>query len=186
MFLKRVNFFGKHTTETYGTWHCSQRRRWNSRSEQPRCWNVRNLGVARCLIGQAGHVNHESASSQIFEWMQLLCPTKLTSETDGSCKIIADCLPLSASIIYDTVIRSIIDKSSRRESTQAAKITVLRSYLILTYKFFVDKKRILEDFVAYNIKNNLLKLHLEQKPCRKSIINPSKSAFLKIYEAISF
>jgi len=34
-------------------------------AEQPWSWNVRNLGVARCLIGQAGRVNHESASSDI-------------------------------------------------------------------------------------------------------------------------
>lgn len=102
MFLKRVNFFGKHTTETYVTGHCSHRRRWNSWSEQPRCWNVRNLGVARCLIGQAGRVNHESASSQIFEWMQLLCPAELTSETGGSRKIIADCPPLSCPRVLST------------------------------------------------------------------------------------
>lgn len=70
-FLKRVNFFGKHTTGTYVTGHCSCRRRWNSRSEQLRCWNVRNLGVARCLIGQIGRVNHESASSDI--WMDASC-----------------------------------------------------------------------------------------------------------------
>lgn len=64
---QHVNFFGKHTTGIYVTGHCSWRRRWNSQSEQLRCWNVRNLGVARCLIGQVGRVNHESASSDI--WM---------------------------------------------------------------------------------------------------------------------
>lgn len=64
-FLKRVNFFGKYTAGAYVTGHCSCRRCWNSRSEQPRHWNVRNFGVARCLIGQASRVNHESASSDI-------------------------------------------------------------------------------------------------------------------------
>jgi len=101
-FLKRVNFFGKHTTGTYVTGHCSWRRCWNSRSEQPRQWNVRNLGVARCLIGQAGRVNHESASSDI--WIDAVA---LSHRTDLRNRRIPQnyrrchAIIASANIIYD-------------------------------------------------------------------------------------
>jgi len=103
---QRVNFFGKHTTGTYITGHCSCRRCWNSRSEQPRRWNVRNLGVARCLIGQVGRVNHESASSDI--WMDAVA---LSHRTDLRNRRIPQNYRRPPAVIASTNI--IYDDSSR-------------------------------------------------------------------------